>query len=150
MTCSVVEVKVGSGQMCGVCWNGFGEGEVAFTHEGRLIDGKRREPHPNHDPFHKECLRRWVVISPVCPFDRVPLDLDSVVSRTARVFNVLDDLGEECVLEVMMGMGVWVSLVAGAGATGFAALGAVGCVVMIGVGVGGGVIYLLNSSREAG
>ena len=40
-----------------------------------------------HDPFHKNCLREWVLVRPTCPYEMTPINPYSLVSRTEMFFK---------------------------------------------------------------
>lgn len=58
---------------CAICFGDeFTSSNPAVTHVGGEA----------HDPFHKSCLRNWLMYNPVCPLDRMGIDRSSLVSRT--------------------------------------------------------------------
>lgn len=63
--------------VCAICTDGFGPHEEQWTHEGGQ----------DHDPFHKDCLKKWVATHPTCPYDRAPIDSNSLFSRTEILFK---------------------------------------------------------------
>lgn len=66
--------------ICGVCQGGFGVGEERWTCGSENRNG--------HDPYHKDCLQRWVNVNPTCPSDRSAINPNSIFSRAERIFGV--------------------------------------------------------------
>lgn len=66
------------GVTCSICIEPFAEGERKWTHEGG----------EGHDGFHKGCLAQWLNQPggrSICPFDRHPINRDTLLSRTERI-----------------------------------------------------------------
>ena len=122
-------VATNRGGMCCICWEEFESGEPQFTHEGG----------EGHDGFHQPCLANWVHQNATCPYDRQPIDLTSLLSRTDGMMTLFRSVWDcaassACVGAVSGVMGL-TATVAGI------ALGA-GVAVARGIAVGRGVVKL--------
>lgn len=62
-----------------ICRENFNPIDQQFTH----IAGE------GYDGFHKTCLARWVAQNPTCPYDKQPIDPNSLISLTDRVMERL-------------------------------------------------------------
>lgn len=66
--------------ICGICLDGFTKDQERWTHEGRAGS--------THDPFHKPCLLSWVNTDSTCPYDRIPIDRSSILTRIDKIKSV--------------------------------------------------------------
>jgi hypothetical protein len=67
------------GGNCGICFEEFVLADQGLTHKGG-------EGHPG---FHSECLKNWLHLNSICPFDRTPIDANSLISRTDKIMAKL-------------------------------------------------------------
>lgn len=80
---SLQTIRAPRSATCGICHNCFSHrNRSAVTHPSAVDTvGGQRARHL----FHKECIKQWLLVSPICPYDRVKLNLNSIISRRERV-----------------------------------------------------------------
>lgn len=71
-------VATNRGGMCSICIEEFGPQDRQVTHVGG----------ENHDGFHEECLKKWLVQNPTCPCDRQPIQ-KPLLTRSEKLVTVL-------------------------------------------------------------
>lgn len=70
-----VVIPSNKGGFCAICREDFNQSEERLTHVGG----------EDHDGFHPECLRKWLILKPICPTDRRPINPDFLLTRTDRL-----------------------------------------------------------------
>jgi len=135
-------ITTNRGGICGICQNEFGHLDQQITH----IGGE------NHDGFHKTCLAKWVVLNPTCPYDKTPLDPNSLISRTDQIAAKLRPALTNAAYAACFGTtvsGTVAAVLAGgtalpAGAVPIVGIAVAGVAVGAIVGAGIGIDWILN------
>lgn len=67
------------GGTCCICLGEFEDSDKPITHVGG----------EGHDGFHRNCLKKWVIRSPICPYDKQLINESSLISRTDKMIAKL-------------------------------------------------------------
>lgn len=113
------------GAICAICLEGFIPGEKQYTHKGG----------ENHDGFHKGCLKDALKVNPICPYEKMHINPNSLIPLTERIAATLKLILFNAGCAALLGLGVSAAATAaGAASAAAGAVSVVGTFLVTGLG----------------